>query len=111
MEKSVNPEAIADDIRAWNDRAERLIAEVAGRDTPVTTTHKAVRLTAEKRGLADLFRKKTAPFEVSAATINSALDKVRKGRRTRSDIPDFPESFAGGSRMDILRPRRDRYEG
>ncbi|ESQ87351.1 hypothetical protein ABAC460_20215 [Asticcacaulis sp. AC460] len=109
MEKPINPQILADDIRSWNDRAERMIARAADQ-AAIGTTHQTVRLTTEKRGLGDLFRKKTPAFEVTTATINSALDKVRKGRRTRSDILDFPESFSGGGRMDILRPRRDRYQ-
>ena len=102
------PETILADIQAWRDRTDRLIADVAQREAPLQTTHKAVNLTPEKRRLADMFRKKESPFEVSAATINQALDRVRKGRHIRSDVPDFPEDYAGGGRMDILRWRRDR---
>lgn len=109
MEKPINPETLADDIRAWNDRAERMIARAADQ-AAVGTTHQTVRLTADKRKLSDLFRKKPPAFEVTTATINTALDKVRKGRRTRQDIPDFPESSTVSGRMDILRPRRDRYQ-
>jgi hypothetical protein len=109
MEKSINPETLADDIRTWNARAERMLSRAA-EDAAPGTTRQTVRLTAEKRGLGDLFRKKAPAFEVTAATINTALDKVRKGRRTRHDIPDFPESTTGIGRMDVLRPRRDRYQ-
>ncbi|ESQ74539.1 hypothetical protein [Asticcacaulis sp. AC402] len=110
MDKPVNPEQIAADILAWRERSDRMIATAAHTDVSLGTTHQTVRLTPDKRRLSDMFRKKTPAFEVSAATINQALDSVRKGRSVRSHISDLPENYAGGGRMDVLRPRKDRYQ-
>ncbi len=104
-EKPLDLDAVATDVMAWQQRADRIIGRMQQPDALSAPAAEPV-LTPEKRRLADMFRKKAPPFAVTDGTIAAVTARLKARHAPRDAIVELRDGEISTGRMDILSPRR-----